>query len=193
MLPCLPTRRISTFLELLPPDPVRSPALLSLTAQGQVRYTLKMPYRDGSTHVAFESLDFIAGLAAVVPAGRVQSGQSGQKPGFARLVTWASLLPMDYLYSLYDALLSIHVPNDKARAVVDAMERVKDERGFDLYLMMLTDIINEGSEVLFVGNRSELVERAFDVDARGKSVVLPGVISRKKQVIPRIIRAINSL
>ncbi len=30
---------------------------------------------------------------------------------------------MDYLYSLYDALVSIHVPNDKARAVVDAMER----------------------------------------------------------------------
>jgi hypothetical protein len=30
---------------------------------------------------------------------------------------------VDYLYSLYDALVSIHVPNDKARAVVDAMER----------------------------------------------------------------------
>ena len=30
---------------------------------------------------------------------------------------------MDYLYSLYDALISINVPNDKARAVVDAMER----------------------------------------------------------------------
>lgn len=30
---------------------------------------------------------------------------------------------MDFLYSLYDALVSIHVPNDKARAVVDAMER----------------------------------------------------------------------
>ena len=30
---------------------------------------------------------------------------------------------MDYLYSLYDALVSIDVPNDKARAVVDAMER----------------------------------------------------------------------
>ena len=30
---------------------------------------------------------------------------------------------MDYLYSLYDVLISIHVPNDKARAVVDAMER----------------------------------------------------------------------
>jgi phytoene/squalene synthetase len=30
---------------------------------------------------------------------------------------------VDYLYSLYDALVSIHVPNDKARAVIDAMER----------------------------------------------------------------------
>ncbi len=30
---------------------------------------------------------------------------------------------VDYLYSLYDSLVSINVPNDKARAVVDAMER----------------------------------------------------------------------
>jgi hypothetical protein len=30
---------------------------------------------------------------------------------------------MDHLYALYDALVSINVPNDKARAVVDAMER----------------------------------------------------------------------
>ena len=30
---------------------------------------------------------------------------------------------MNYLYSLYDALVSINVPSDKARAVVDAMER----------------------------------------------------------------------
>ena len=30
---------------------------------------------------------------------------------------------MDYLYSLYDSLISLNVPTDKARAVVDAMER----------------------------------------------------------------------
>jgi hypothetical protein len=30
---------------------------------------------------------------------------------------------LDFLYSLYDALVSINVPSDKARAVVDAMER----------------------------------------------------------------------
>ena len=43
---------------------------LSLTTQGQVRYTLKTPYRDGTTHVVFEPLDFIARLAALVPKPR---------------------------------------------------------------------------------------------------------------------------
>ena len=44
---------------------------LSLTAQGLVRYTLKTPCRDGTTHVIFEPLDFIARLAALVPKPRV--------------------------------------------------------------------------------------------------------------------------
>jgi hypothetical protein len=61
---------------------------LSLTANGNVRYQLKTPYRDGTTHVAahahpcargisasvhviFEPLDFIARLAALVPKPRV--------------------------------------------------------------------------------------------------------------------------
>ncbi len=44
---------------------------LSLTANGNVRYRLKTPYRDGTTHVIFDPLDFIARLAALVPIPRV--------------------------------------------------------------------------------------------------------------------------
>ena len=44
---------------------------LSLTAQGKVRYQLKTPYADGTTHVIFEPLDFISRLAALVPKPRV--------------------------------------------------------------------------------------------------------------------------
>jgi hypothetical protein len=44
---------------------------LSLTPQGRVHYTLKTPYRDGTTHVVFEPLDFMARLAALVPKPRV--------------------------------------------------------------------------------------------------------------------------
>ncbi len=43
---------------------------LDLTAQGQVRYRLKTPYRDGTTHIVLEPLDFIARLAALVPPPR---------------------------------------------------------------------------------------------------------------------------
>ena len=39
--------------------------------QGDIRYSLKTPYRDGTTHVIFEPLDFIARLAALVPRPRV--------------------------------------------------------------------------------------------------------------------------
>ena len=51
--------------------PAVSEKRLSLTKNGNVRYQLKTPYRDGTTHVIFEPLDFIARLAALVPKPRV--------------------------------------------------------------------------------------------------------------------------
>jgi hypothetical protein len=44
---------------------------LSLTRNGRIRYQLKTPYNDGTTHVIFEPLDFIAKLVALVPKPRV--------------------------------------------------------------------------------------------------------------------------
>ena len=51
--------------------PAISEKRLSLTPHGNVRYELKTPYRDGTTHVIFEPLDFIARLAALVPKPRI--------------------------------------------------------------------------------------------------------------------------
>jgi hypothetical protein len=51
--------------------PALSEQRLSLTAGGNVRYKLKTPYDNGTTHVVFESLDFLARLAALVPRPRV--------------------------------------------------------------------------------------------------------------------------
>jgi hypothetical protein len=44
---------------------------LTLTASGQVSYTLKTPYRDGTTHIVLEPLDLMARLAALVPPPRM--------------------------------------------------------------------------------------------------------------------------
>lgn len=51
--------------------PAVSEKRLSLTSNGQVKYQLKTPYRDGTTHVLFEPLDFMAKLAALIPRARV--------------------------------------------------------------------------------------------------------------------------
>jgi hypothetical protein len=51
--------------------PAVSTERLALTSQSNVRYTLKSPYRDGTTHIILEPPDFIARLAALVPKPRV--------------------------------------------------------------------------------------------------------------------------
>ncbi len=51
--------------------PAVSEKRLSLTPSGNVRCELKTPYRDGTAHVIFEPLGFIARLAALVPKPRV--------------------------------------------------------------------------------------------------------------------------
>ncbi len=44
---------------------------MAVVSNGNIRYQLKTPYRDGTTHVIFEPLDFIAKLAALIPKPRV--------------------------------------------------------------------------------------------------------------------------
>ncbi len=51
--------------------PAVSEKRLSLTSNGNIRYQLKTAYKDGTTHVIFEPLDFLARLAALVPKPRV--------------------------------------------------------------------------------------------------------------------------
>jgi len=51
--------------------PAESERRLVSAPGGRIRYLLKTPYRDGTTHVYFQPLDFIALLAALVPKPRV--------------------------------------------------------------------------------------------------------------------------
>ena len=50
--------------------PAVSEKRLSISPQGRVRYQLKTPWRNGTTHVEFEPIEFIAKLAALVPPPR---------------------------------------------------------------------------------------------------------------------------
>ena len=68
---------------------------------------------------------------------------------------------------------------------VAIMEQVRAERGFDILLLMLTDVLREGTVLLSVGDL-DTVEEAFNVKIKDNTVFLPGVLSRKKQIVPAL-------
>ena len=68
---------------------------------------------------------------------------------------------------------------------LSAMETMAREKGYDMLLLMLTDVLLDGTWLLFVGDE-EVIRNAFSVQPRENAVFLPHVMSRKKQVIPRL-------
>lgn len=73
--------------------------------------------------------------------------------------------------------------------ILEYMQKVYTDKNLDMVLFMLTDIYNERTELLYVGNNTELISKAFDGKKGKHSIMLPGVLSRKKQVIPPLLNA----
>ena len=71
----------------------------------------------------------------------------------------------------------------------DYMRGLIESKGYDCVLLMVTDIIAEGSQFICEGNR-RIVNRAFNIECTGDGGTwMPGVLSRKKQVAARILEA----
>ncbi|MBU0861880.1 MAG: manganese-dependent inorganic pyrophosphatase [Alphaproteobacteria bacterium] len=76
---------------------------------------------------------------------------------------------------------------DRKDALVAAMPAVAAEDGVDQVLLFVVDIIREEATMLLPNDLTKQVAKAsFDADTAGDTVVLPGVMSRKKQIIPNL-------
>ncbi len=67
----------------------------------------------------------------------------------------------------------------------EEIRKLKDE-GRHSVLLLLTDIMKEGSELLYVSDDSSIIEGVFGKSSKEKGVWLEGVMSRKKQVVPEL-------
>ena len=65
------------------------------------------------------------------------------------------------------------------------MELARKEKGYSIMILMLTDVLLEGTQIIFLGNPED-IGQAFGVEPTGNTLFLPGVMSRKKQVIPML-------
>lgn len=67
-----------------------------------------------------------------------------------------------------------------------AIEKIIEEKELDLFLLVVTDILNSNSEALALGNASKNVEEAFQVQLAANRALLEGVVSRKKQIVTNL-------
>lgn len=70
-----------------------------------------------------------------------------------------------------------------------AMQEANAANGYDLFVLVVTNILDSDSEILIVGEPKENVEKAFNVTLENNRALLKGVVSRKKQVVPQLTAA----
>jgi manganese-dependent inorganic pyrophosphatase len=78
---------------------------------------------------------------------------------------------------------------DRTRELLDELEAERAARGHAVMALMVTDILAKGTQLLVAGDLAP-VERAFGVEPDGGVIDLPGVMSRKKQVVPPLLAAV---
>jgi manganese-dependent inorganic pyrophosphatase len=77
---------------------------------------------------------------------------------------------------------------ERKEELLEGMKKVKEQEGFFGVVVLITDIMKEGSTMLVVANELEPFEKAFNVKFENGQVWLAGVMSRKKQVVPPLER-----
>jgi len=80
---------------------------------------------------------------------------------------------------------------EHAQKLQAVMESLREARGYDVVVLMVTDVVLEGSWILAAG-KTRIVERGLGVSLTGGSVWLDGVLSRKKQIAARLVDAAGS-
>lgn len=70
------------------------------------------------------------------------------------------------------------------------MERIKEEKGYEMIIMYLTDIVKKGSYVLYTESATEILQNAIQSEDVYQGIYRIGILSRKKQIIPKLMNSI---
>ncbi len=122
-----------------------------------------------------------AGIGDMTPADIAKNDMKEFQIGdYHILVSQLSVMDVDEVMEMKAELL-------------ESMNVLCTTEHFDMCLLMVTDILKESTELLYVGSPKTLIGEAFMKDASGDSIYLPGVMSRKKQIIPPLTDAVQRM
>ena len=78
---------------------------------------------------------------------------------------------------------------DRKDELLDALRRERENKELALYALMVTDVLAHGTQMLIAGDVGA-VARSFGVEPEDSTIALPGVMSRKKEVAPKLMTAL---
>ena len=74
---------------------------------------------------------------------------------------------------------------ERKDAFLQLMREEMEKKKLSMMILMLTDVLLEGTQLIYVGD-DEVIQNAFGVSPKDNTLFLPGVMSRKKQIIPML-------
>jgi manganese-dependent inorganic pyrophosphatase len=78
--------------------------------------------------------------------------------------------------------------DERRPELLEALTRAQESKELALYALMITDVVAKGTEMLVSGD-VQAIARSFGVEASDSTIELPGVMSRKKEVAPKLMAA----
>jgi len=81
-------------------------------------------------------------------------------------------------------VVDLAIFDDKKDDLLADIKKLKEEEGYDTVLLLLTDIIAMGSQILVATDSLDIVEKAWNIKVENDQFWLKGCLSRKKQIIP---------
>jgi len=173
-------------------DPPRGIAGLLLSAVLTDTVLLKSPTTTDADREVVEWLAGIVGVDHVEFAMEMFRARSSGEAFSAEAAVTRDLKE----YRIRDGVVAIgqveSVDTDEILAhrdeIVACMESLARARGYDTLALMVTDVVREGSELIVTGRRRPL-EKAFGVSFESGSAWFDGMLSRKKQLAPRLLES----
>ena len=73
----------------------------------------------------------------------------------------------------------------RKKELLDVLHNIMKARKYTFIMLMITDVLLSGTQLLYIGN-DDIIRYGFNLEPKDNMVFLPGVLSRKKQVIPML-------
>jgi manganese-dependent inorganic pyrophosphatase len=174
-------------------EPIHSTALMLLGAVLSDTVILNSPTTTERDHAVVEYLERVLGVYAQQLGQEMFEASADVSDLSADEIVSQDAKRYQVRGDLEICIAQIEVVGDGLRErkgeLLEALRREREDKDLVLYALMITDVVAKGTELLVAGDVAA-VARSFGVEATDSMIDLPGVMSRKKQVAPKLMTSL---